>query len=363
MRRGILYIVLIGACVYIGIINKEKSYFFAAVIMTAVMLSLIAGLIVRYIRTSVKMQMNIPVVEKNSTFCPELAVSATGGQVPHVAAVFSVLAPGMKKKKKSTFEQIDDRYGKCVGKMKLNVSGRYEIKASGVRIYDAFHIFSIRKKVGGTAYIYVLPQCYLVPVEVTKNTRDFVTDSDVYYSDVRSDDSTEVYQVREYRPGDRMTRIHWKLSARQDEIMVRDTSKALSCPVIICMDLDGRNCRHYGQAMSVALESMVSVSFSLIDVKVPHFIAWYDPEEMSITRYRIVREEDVYDAAARLSYVDSRTNDSYDVIGMYRERYRGEDFTSFIDIDMNGNIECGDESFQVGFETIKEDLAKSYITV
>ena len=64
MRRGILYIVLIGACVYIGIINKEKSYFFAAVIMTAVMLSLIAGLIVRYIRTSVKMQMNIPVVEK-----------------------------------------------------------------------------------------------------------------------------------------------------------------------------------------------------------------------------------------------------------------------------------------------------------
>ena len=264
MRRGILYIVLIGACVYIGIINKEKSYFFAAVIMTAVMLSLIAGLIVRYIRTSVKMQMNIPVVEKNSTFCPELAVSVTGGQVPHVAAVFSVLAPGMKKKKKSTFEQIDDRYGKCVGKMKLDVSGRYEIKASGVRIYDAFHIFSIRKKVGGTAYIYVLPQCYLVPVEVTKNTRDFVTDSDVYYSDVRSDDSTEVYQVREYRPGDRMTRIHWKLSARQDEIMVRDTSKALSCPVIICMDLDGRNCRHYGQAMSVALESMVSVSFSQI---------------------------------------------------------------------------------------------------
>ncbi len=192
MRRGILYIVLIGACVYIGIINKEKSYFFAAVIMTAVMLSLIAGLIVRYIRTSVKMQMNIPVVEKNSTFCPELAVSATGGQVPHVAAVFSVLAPGMKKKRKSTFEQIDDRYGKCVGKMKLDVSGRYEIKASGVRIYDAFHIFSIRKKVGGTAYIYVLPQCYLVPVEVTKNTRDFVTDSDVYYSDVRNDDSTEV---------------------------------------------------------------------------------------------------------------------------------------------------------------------------
>ena len=68
------------------------------------------------------------------------------------------------------------------------------------------------------------------PTEVTKNTRDFVTDSDVYYSDVRSDDSTEVYQVREYRPGDRMTRIHWKLSARQDEIMVRYGSRWKKLP-------------------------------------------------------------------------------------------------------------------------------------
>lgn len=98
MRRGILYIVLIGACVYIGIINKEKSYFFALVIMTAVMLSLIAGLIVRYIRTSVKMQMNIPVVEKNSTFCPELAVSVTGGQVPHVATGVQCSCSGYEEK-------------------------------------------------------------------------------------------------------------------------------------------------------------------------------------------------------------------------------------------------------------------------
>lgn len=30
----------------------------------------------------------------------------------------------------------------------------------------------------------------------------------------------EVSEIREYRPGDRMHNIHWKLSAKRDEIMV-----------------------------------------------------------------------------------------------------------------------------------------------
>mgnify|MGYP004568661935 FL=1 len=352
-----------GVCVYIGIINKEKTYFYVAAVMFAMMLCLLAGLIIRYARTEIKMRMNIPVVEKNTTFHPELIVNARGGQVPFVSAVFRIAAAGMKKKRHSSFMQSDVRSGICAGDMSLSVSGRYEIRAVDVRVYDAFHIFFFRKKVAGTAYIYVLPQCYLIPVSVTKKTRDFVTDSDVYYSDVRGDDSSEVYQIREYQPGDRMLNIHWKLSARQDEIMVREMSKTLSCPVIICVNLDGKDSRHYGHSMSVALESMVSLSFSLIDVRVPHFIAWYDPEEMSITRYRILREEDVYDAAARLSYVDARKADRYDIIGMYRERYRGEDFTTFIDVDMKGNIECGDDSYHVEFDTLKEDLAKIYLTV
>lgn len=363
MRRGIVYIVLVLASVYIGIINKEKAYFYVAALMLAVMICLIVELVVSYIKTSIGMKINIPVVEKNRTFHPELTVSVDGGQVPYVSAAFRVMAAGMKKKQHSSFRQIDNGNGVCQADMTLAVSGRYEIGALDVRVYDAFHMFYIRKKVRTTAHVYVLPQCYLMPLNVSKSTRDFVTDSDVYHADLRGDDSSEVYQVREYRPGDRMMNIHWKLSARQDEIMVRDMSKSLSCPVIICVNLDGRDSRNYGQSMSVTLESMVSLSFSLIDVKVPHFIAWYDPQEMSITRYRIIREEDVYDAAARMSYVDARNMDRYDVIGMYREKFRGEDFTSFIDIDMKGNIQCGDDSHKVGFESLKEDLTHICLTV
>jgi hypothetical protein len=363
MKRGIIYILLILVCIYIGIINREEAYFYVAALMLAVMVCLLVGLFTRFFRTGISMQMNIPVVEKNRTFHPELTVRSKSGQVPYVSAVFKVMAAGMKKKQNSTFRQIDNENGVCQGAMSLAVSGRYEIAAADVRVYDAFHMFYIKKKIKNSANVYVLPQCYLMPINITKKTRDFVTDSDVYHADIRGDDSSEVYQVREYRPGDSVRNIHWKLTARQDEIMVRDMNKTLSCPVIICVNLDGKDCKNYGHAMSAALESMVSLSFSLIDIRVPHFIAWYDPEKMSITRYRIIKEEDVYDAAARMSYVDARSMDWYDVIGMYREKYRGEDFTSFIDVDMKGNIQCGDDRYHVKFETLKEDLTHMCLTV
>ena len=72
------------------------------------------------------MQMNIPVVEKNRTFHPELTVRSNSGQVPYVSAVFKVMAAGMKKKQNSTFRQIDNENGVCQGAMSLAVSGRCE---------------------------------------------------------------------------------------------------------------------------------------------------------------------------------------------------------------------------------------------
>ena len=64
-----------------------------------------------------------------------------------------------------------------------------------------------------------------------------------------------------------------------------------------------------------------------------------------------------------MSYVDARSMDRYDVIAMYRDKFRGEDFTSFIDIDMKGVIKCGDDSYHVDFDTLKEDLTHICLTV
>lgn len=48
MKRGIIYILLILVCIYIGIINREEAYFYVAALMLAVMVCLLAGLFTRF---------------------------------------------------------------------------------------------------------------------------------------------------------------------------------------------------------------------------------------------------------------------------------------------------------------------------
>ena len=51
------------------------------------------------------------------------------------------------------------------------------------------------------------------------------TDCEEYAPDVRGSDPTEIFQIREYVPGDSLRQIHWKLSAKAGRYMVRDAAK------------------------------------------------------------------------------------------------------------------------------------------
>ncbi len=363
MKRGFWYILLMGVCIYIGILNRKEIYVYLAIVMAAVMLLLWMGLIINCARTKLALSVAIPVAEKRKPFYPAIEVRTKGKRIPAVSASFRLIGAGAKIVHAEEMLQIDNGYGKCQGEIQLSVSGRYEIVAKDVRIYDPLNIFYVRKHIKKGSYIYVLPACYTVAIDVTKTTRDFVAESDIYDFEKRGDDYSESYQVREYQPGDRIMNINWKMSARLDELMVKDPSRPLACPVIICMNLAGFGKRNYGRQLSMALEAMVSISYSMICVKVPHFIAWYDPVVMDITRYRIVCEEDVYDAASKLSMVNIADMTVQDVRGKYQERFRGEEFTTMIDIDMFGRISSGEYEYQIKYKNLKKDIEDIYLRV
>lgn len=363
MKRGIWYIFLIGLCIYIGILNRKEIYVYIALVLTAFMLFLWMSLIINGIGAKLALSVAIPVAEKNQPFRVAVEVRTKWRTVPQVSAVLKVIGSGEKNILAEEMIQLDKGYGKCVGQVYLPVSGRYEITAGKVKVYDALNIFYIRKKVKNSTFVYVFPDCYMTAIDVTKKTRDFVTESDIYCDDRMGDDYSETYQLREYQPGDRIMNINWKMSARLDDLMVKAPSKPLVCPVIICMNLSCPSKRNYGKRLSVAIETMVSISYSLIGVKVPHFVAWYDPVIMDITRYRIVREEDVYDAASKLSMVSVMDAAKEDISGKYQERFRGEEFSTLIHINMYGLVSCGEYEYQIAYKNLKKDIEAIYLRV
>ncbi|MBP5492108.1 MAG: DUF58 domain-containing protein [Clostridiales bacterium] len=94
--------------------------------------------------------------------------------------------------------------------------GTYRFTSGKVRIYDMFGLFFIPRTYPLRGEVVVLPVPCIPPAVPDLNgfKAKGLRKTDAPYS--------EIYDVREYMPGDPVKRIHWKLSAKKDRFMIRE---------------------------------------------------------------------------------------------------------------------------------------------
>ncbi len=94
--------------------------------------------------------------------------------------------------------------------------GTYMIESLKVRVYDMFGLIPIPRKADLKGEIPVLP---------IQRMPEIVTDSNGFRAKILSKSVSpysELYDIREYIPGDPIKNVHWKMSAKKDEILVRE---------------------------------------------------------------------------------------------------------------------------------------------
>lgn len=91
--------------------------------------------------------------------------------------------------------------------------------------------------------------------------------------DRRGKDLSEVFDLREYRPGDDVRAIHWKLSGKTDTLLVREASDTFRCDTYILLDAGKKEgTRPYPVAqLSAAVSAAVSVSQRLLELGISHY--------------------------------------------------------------------------------------------
>ena len=86
-------------------------------------------------------------------------------------------------------------------------------------------------------------------------------------------DMSEVFEVREYQPGDDVRRIHWKLSGKMNTMLVRQASDTFRCDTYVLLDAGhmDENGDYPPVQMSAAVSAAVSVSQGLTDLGISHY--------------------------------------------------------------------------------------------
>jgi len=97
--------------------------------------------------------------------------------------------------------------------------GTYRITSAKVRVYDMLGLFFIPKTVELSGEIVVMPIPCMPPAmpELNGFKAKGLRTSNI--------SNSEIYDVRNYVPGDPVKKIHWKLSAKKNKLMIKEAQE------------------------------------------------------------------------------------------------------------------------------------------
>ena len=145
---------------------------------------------------------------------------------------------GFQKKPVSTQINlpISGENTQCItAKLSSQYCGKLVIKLKSVKIFDYLKWFYQKKRVNQIVEITVLPQPYIINATFCNNN-NLSAEGDTYSKYKSGDDPSEVFDIREYRPGDKPNRIHWKLSSKSEDLLVKEHSHLINSTVLFLLE-------------------------------------------------------------------------------------------------------------------------------
>jgi hypothetical protein len=140
-----------------------------------------------------------------------------------------------------------------------------------------------------------MPKFHDIPME-TETFSNEVLESEVFSKVKAGDDSSEVFDIREYQEGDRLNRVHWKLSSKNEETYVKEYSLPISNSIVIIPEIVNHE-RLKISTMDTITELLLSISQRLNDNEIHHRVCLCNAENASI--------ESVYSDEETLAIVGS----------------------------------------------------------
>ncbi|MBR3534763.1 MAG: DUF58 domain-containing protein [Oscillospiraceae bacterium] len=170
--------------------------------------------------------------------------------------------------------------------------GMIKVSLKSIRVYDYIKLFSKVINYSCTYDIAVVPT--LTAVTPAVDTAPGVMNDNEEFSKIKAgDDCSEIFNIREYVYGDKINRIHWNLTTKLDELMVKEYSLPVSSQIIIvfefCRDSSSENSMEKNDA---SLDAAMSLSYFMLANNITHKIAWYDPNQKMLHTEKIGSEID-----------------------------------------------------------------------
>ncbi len=216
-----------------------------------------------------------------------------------------------------TFPAETKREGIFTLPFSVTKAGMIVFNATTLNVTDYLHLYTFTKPMDIKLDIPVLPLDIPAPVYPKKKSTPTEGDGEITEIPTSSGEKTrDLKELREYRDGDRLKDIHWKLTAKTDEIMVREYEeiKELYYTILPILDVD---------SLQDTLEVFLAISKDLLKEREPFAVNIYNSSDKTFDMCIITEEEDFYTTLFEIfrcplkgynDAVESYLNNSYGIL-------------------------------------------------
>ncbi len=326
---------LIASLLYLTVMYESTAMLLLAYLVAAFFVVSFFALLYRKMRIHMTLEVPVGISDPGKENLVQIKVENRSlGGVARMEAYVTVKDVIRRKKTKFVMKISDVPRGEScmIRNVMFQKPGNYVVKLKKVRVYDRTGLLYMTIRPGTMRQVHVASPYYDVPVRLTMATKNFYGETDVYDEKLPGYDNSETFQVRAYQKGDRLQNVHWKLTAKQDELMVKENAMPNGCPVVLFLDFYESRWRQRPRATLAFLEAASSLSFSMMDAGCPHYVVWYDKTQKDIVRIRVDDEETLFHFISMLMRIEWEKMQE-DMKLRYAEKYSREPYVCGISLN------------------------------
>lgn len=194
--------------------------------------------------------------------------------------------------------------------VEMDYCGRFVIRAEEIRLMDLLGIVETELPLTEEKECLIFPKGQLRNQEAGQLYMKGVAEA--VESKEKGYDFSEVSGIREYIPGDKLQNIHWKLSVKKDELMVKEriSVSAMQLNVLVELANDER------MRVESVLELADSVTRSFVAQNLPFTVYYYSTKKGELTGTCIGNEAERQEWLSMVLY-----DRCYEEIGRAEELY------------------------------------------
>lgn len=165
--------------------------------------------------------------------------------------------------------------------------GQVVCRLGKARVCDYLGLFSLPVGRPQQATAYFWPTVYSLELGLRESA---VPNSEgEHYSQKKpEDDPSELFALREWREGDRLSRVHWKLSQKLGRPLVKELGLPLTDHLLFLLDLNGS-----GQECDLLLDAFASLSSFLAEREWAHRVVYWSAKAQQLQCLELAGQEDL----------------------------------------------------------------------